>query len=87
MDCPYCDRPYLILRSDRSRTRVLVTHRFECEITDAENAALKRELLALYKSDEASVNEILEYEADNPVKFEPDEILAALQDPTKRGRI
>ncbi len=83
MNCPYCDRPYLILTSDRSRTRVLVTHRFECEITDAEDAALKSALLALEGSDEASVNDILEFEADNPVDFEPNEIDAALQDPNR----
>ncbi len=32
---------------------------------------------------EANVNEILEFEADNPVEFEPDEITAAIQDPNK----
>jgi hypothetical protein len=36
--------------------------------------------------EEASVNEILDYEADNPVEFEPDEIDAALQDPNRRKR-
>ena len=35
---------------------------------------------------EATVNEILEYEADNPVHFEPNEIDAALQDPNRRGK-
>jgi hypothetical protein len=36
------------------------------------------------EEDEATVNEILDYEADNPVGFEPNEIDAALQDPNRR---
>lgn len=35
--------------------------------------------------DDITVNEILEYEADNPVDFEPDEVTAAMQDPNKGG--
>lgn len=37
-------------------------------------------------TDEATVNEILEFEADNPTEFEPNEIDAALQDPKNRRK-
>lgn len=47
MDCPYCERPYLIVTSDTRKVRVEITHRFGCKITDAEDTELKRALLAL----------------------------------------
>lgn len=38
---------------------------------------------AARQEEEATVNEILEHEADQPAEFEPNEIDAALQDPNK----